>query len=104
MIVGVDRADEVVACVSAFEAAGIEPVLYGANEAWKVADEIRGKVAGVLLSQRVVQTEPKTGIQKRNRYAELAEALDKPTPDAARKAAERALVRLAEEMDREQSR
>jgi RNA polymerase sigma-70 factor (ECF subfamily) len=37
-------------------------------------------------------------------YAELAEALDKPTPDAARKAAERALVRLAEEMDREQSR
>jgi RNA polymerase sigma-70 factor (ECF subfamily) len=33
-------------------------------------------------------------------YAELAEALDKPTPDAARKAAQRALVRLAEEMTR----
>jgi RNA polymerase sigma factor (sigma-70 family) len=33
-------------------------------------------------------------------YQELAEALDKPTPDAARKAAERALVRLAEEMTR----
>jgi len=31
-------------------------------------------------------------------YAELAEALGKPTPDAARKTAERALVRLAEEM------
>jgi RNA polymerase sigma factor (sigma-70 family) len=33
-------------------------------------------------------------------YNELAEALGKPTPDAARKAAQRALVRLAEEMTR----
>ena len=33
-------------------------------------------------------------------YEALAEALDKPTPDAARKAARRALVRLAEEMER----
>jgi RNA polymerase sigma factor (sigma-70 family) len=33
-------------------------------------------------------------------FEELAEALGKPTPDAARKAAHRALVRLAEEMDR----
>ena len=31
-------------------------------------------------------------------YAELAEILGKPTPDAARKAARRALLRLAEEM------
>jgi RNA polymerase sigma factor (sigma-70 family) len=31
-------------------------------------------------------------------FQELAEALDKPSADAARKAAERALVRLAEEM------
>ena len=31
-------------------------------------------------------------------YAELADALGKPTPDAARKAAKRALLRLAEEM------
>ena len=31
-------------------------------------------------------------------YAELAEALGKPTPEAARKAAQRALLRLAEEM------
>ena len=34
-------------------------------------------------------------------YEELAEALDKPTPDAARKAAQRALLRLAEEMKRD---
>jgi RNA polymerase sigma factor (sigma-70 family) len=33
-------------------------------------------------------------------YKELAEALGKPTPDAARKAAQRALVRLVEEMKR----
>ena len=33
-------------------------------------------------------------------YDELAEALGKPTPDAARKAAQRALARLAEEMTR----
>jgi len=33
-------------------------------------------------------------------YEELAEELGKPTPDAARKAAQRALVRLAEEMKR----
>ena len=31
-------------------------------------------------------------------YEEMAESLGKPTPDAARKAAKRALVRLAEEM------
>jgi RNA polymerase sigma-70 factor (ECF subfamily) len=34
-------------------------------------------------------------------YEELAEALGKPTPEAARKAAHRALIRLAEEMERE---
>jgi RNA polymerase sigma-70 factor (ECF subfamily) len=33
-------------------------------------------------------------------YEELAEALDKPSAEAARKAARRALVRLAEEMER----
>jgi RNA polymerase sigma-70 factor (ECF subfamily) len=33
-------------------------------------------------------------------YEEMAEALGKPTPDAARKAAQRALVRLVEEMKR----
>lgn len=33
-------------------------------------------------------------------YEELAEALDKPSAEAARKAAQRALVRLAEEMER----
>ena len=39
-------------------------------------------------------------VEMRCSYEALAEALDKPTPDAARKAARRALVRLAEEMER----
>jgi DNA-directed RNA polymerase specialized sigma24 family protein len=34
-------------------------------------------------------------------YEDLAESLGKPTADAARKAAKRALVRLAEEMGRD---
>jgi DNA-directed RNA polymerase specialized sigma24 family protein len=34
-------------------------------------------------------------------YEELAESLGKPTADAARKAARRALVRLAEEIARD---
>jgi len=37
-------------------------------------------------------------------YEELAEALGKPTADAARKAAQRALLRLAEEMNRGRGR
>lgn len=72
IVVGVDREDEILECVDAFEAAGIRPILYGANDAWKVADKIRGRVSGILLTQRVIWTEPKTGAQKRNRYAELA--------------------------------
>ena len=43
-------------------------------DAWKVADKIRGRVSGILLTQRVMWVEPKTGAQKRNRYAELAAA------------------------------
>ena len=34
-------------------------------------------------------------------YEQMAEALQKPTPDAARKAAQRALLRLAAEMQHE---
>jgi RNA polymerase sigma factor (sigma-70 family) len=40
-------------------------------------------------------------IELGNTYADLAAALQKPSPDAARMAVTRALVRLAEEMDRE---
>ena len=51
VVVEVDREDEILECVEAFEDAGIKPVLFGAQDAWRVADEIRGRVAGVLLGQ-----------------------------------------------------
>lgn len=74
IVVGVDREDEILDCVDAFNDAGIHPILFGANDAYKVVDKLRGRVAGILLTQRVIYTEPKTGAQKRNRYAEIAAA------------------------------
>lgn len=74
VIVDVNREDEIVACVDAFEEAGIRPVLYGAEEAWKVADRIQGRVAGILPTHDVVRASPETGARKRNRYAELVAA------------------------------
>ncbi len=74
VVVGVDRDDEILDCVSAFEGAGIKPILLGARDAWKVAEKIRGRVAGVLLGEQITWIEPKTGAQRRNRYAEMAAA------------------------------
>ena len=71
----VEREDEILACVAAFEAVGIRPVLRGAESAWKVADQIQGRVAGVLLNHRVIAVEAAEGYGKRrNRYAELVAA------------------------------
>ncbi len=74
IVVEVNREDEILACVDAFEAVGIRPVLYGAEEAWKVVDKIEGRVAGVLLLHDIVRASPETGALKRNRYAELSAA------------------------------
>ena len=75
VVVAVDRRDEIRACVAAFEAAGIQPVLYGADDAWRMADELRGRVAGVLLTQAIFDAEPRSGLAGvRNRWAELASA------------------------------
>jgi hypothetical protein len=71
IVIGVNREDEIVECVDAFQQYGIAPILYGATDAWKVADKIRGRVSGILLTQQVIWTEPKTGAAKRNRLAEL---------------------------------
>jgi len=73
-IIAVEREDEIVACVEACAAVGLKPILYGAGDAWKVADRIAGRVAGVLLTQRVIWTDPKTGAEKHNRYADLQNA------------------------------
>ncbi|MBM3991281.1 MAG: amidohydrolase family protein [Planctomycetes bacterium] len=75
ILVHVEREDEILACVAAFEAAGIQPVLVGAEDAWKIADRLRGRVAGVLLSHQVLATEEGKGLNSlRNRYVELASA------------------------------
>lgn len=74
IVVRVEREDEILACVAAFEKHGIEPILYGANDAWKVADQIVGRVRGVLLDHRVIYSDSRMGTRKRNRYAELANA------------------------------
>jgi imidazolonepropionase-like amidohydrolase len=74
LIVEVERADEILACVDACAAAGIKPVLLGAEDAWKVAERLRGRVAGVLLSPQVLRYEPQLGTNVANRYAELQTA------------------------------
>ena len=74
VIIAVEREDEIVACVDACAATGVKPILYGAGDAWKVADKLAGRVAGVLLTQRVIWTDPKTGAEKHNRFADLQNA------------------------------
>lgn len=74
VVVEVAREDEILACVDAFEEVGIRPVLYGAEEAWKVADQIVDRIAGILPSHDVVRATPETGARRRNRYAELVAA------------------------------
>ncbi|MCB9914562.1 MAG: amidohydrolase family protein [Planctomycetes bacterium] len=74
VVIQVDRDDEILACVDACERVGIRPILMGANDAWKVKDELVGRVSGVLLDHRVIYSDAKMGTQRRNRYAELANA------------------------------
>jgi imidazolonepropionase-like amidohydrolase len=75
VVVSVDRREEIRACVDAFEALGIAPVLLGADDAWRMADELRGRVAGVLLTQTVFDGEPRGGLAgQRNRWSDLASA------------------------------
>lgn len=72
IVVNVERDDEILECVAEFRKYGVKPVLYGARDAYKVADQIKDDIRGVLLSHQVLFTEAKAGVKKRNRYAELA--------------------------------
>jgi imidazolonepropionase-like amidohydrolase len=75
IVVGVDREDEILACVDAFAKVGIKPVLFGAEDAWRIADKIASRISGVLLSQQVLDVEQGKGLaDERNRYEELAAA------------------------------
>jgi imidazolonepropionase-like amidohydrolase len=70
----VERFDEILDCVAAFEKAGIKPVLSDADEAWKVAEQLVGRVKGILLDHRVIYSDSRMGVKRRNRYAELTNA------------------------------
>ena len=72
VIVGVSREDEILDVVNAFAAVGIKPVLFGAEEAWRVKDQLTGRVAGVLPERWPLRTTE--GIETVNRFAELQQA------------------------------
>ena len=75
IVVTVDLDTEILECVDAFEAAGVKPVLYGAQDAWRVKDQIKGRVSGVLPSQQVLRGDARQGLAGwRNTYQELAGA------------------------------
>jgi imidazolonepropionase-like amidohydrolase len=75
VVVSVDRREEIRECVAAFADAGIRPVLYGADDAWRMTDELRGRVAGVLLTHPIFDGPEREGLAgQRNRWAELAAA------------------------------
>ncbi len=74
VIVGVERDDEILACVEAFASHGIRPVLFGAEKAKEVAEQIRDRVAGVIPATRVIETGGELGTRERNFYAELQSA------------------------------
>lgn len=75
VVVDVDRSDEILECVAAFEQAGIAPVLFGADDAWRVAGDLRGRVSGVLLRGGPVRGDERDGLAGwRNPYQELSAA------------------------------
>ncbi|QDU65054.1 amidohydrolase family protein [Engelhardtia mirabilis] len=76
VLIEVDRADEIIACVDACAAAGIRPVLIGASDALLVADKVASRVAGLLVSTTVTSgaTTEDDGYRVSNRMADLQAA------------------------------
>ena len=74
VVVEVDREDEILECVEAFEGVGIEPVLYGAGGAYYIKDELAGRIRGLLLSPRIKLRTPKRGTDFHTPYADLQNA------------------------------
>ena len=63
IIVRVTRDDQILACVDAFEGYGLRPILYQASDAYKVADQIAGRVSGVLVPRSQMQGRDADGIR-----------------------------------------
>ena len=69
-----------------------------------IGQEALGRYERALAQLTVVEREAIIGrVEMGYTYEELAEVLNKPTADAARKAAQRALLRLVEEMETERA-
>ena len=90
VLVEVERPDQILACVQAYEDAGLKPVLVGAEGAEALADELRGRIAGVLPPRQITRNLSAT--RSVNRYAELAAA---GLPIAFHSAAEEGSAELA---------
>lgn len=72
VIVTANRDDEILDAVAAFEGVGIKPILMGAEQAHRVADQIAGRVKGVLPDADQLRTGD--GLIPSNRFAELQSA------------------------------
>ena len=85
--------------VVAIEGDGLELVAEGSPLEEAMGREAFERYQAALMRLRPEEREAIIArVEMDYSYAELAEILGKPTPDAARKTAQRALVRLAEEM------
>ncbi|MEW6071088.1 MAG: amidohydrolase family protein, partial [Planctomycetota bacterium] len=74
LLVAVDREDEILECVAAFEEQGLRPILFGAEDAFRVLDRLAGRVAGILLPPVVLQADPKEGTRYRTPWADVQNA------------------------------
>ncbi len=75
LMIAVDERDQILECVAYCEGLGIRPILSGANDAHEIADQLAGRVAGVLLSPDVLRRKSRGGLQSEvNRYAVLHNA------------------------------
>lgn len=73
ILVHATRDDQIVACVNEFAKYGIQPVLIDSADVHKVADQIAGRVAGVLVPMNKVIATDSNGRQ-RNRLVEISSA------------------------------
>lgn len=72
ILVKVDRADEILDCVAAFEGLGIQPVLLSASQAPGIAGQLTGRVRGILLDNSVLR--PGDGLASDSPLARLQSA------------------------------
>ncbi len=73
VIVRVNRDDQILSCVDTFESFGLRPILFEANDAYKVADKIAGRVSGVLVPRSRMSMTDSAG-NPTSRLGELAAA------------------------------